>query len=130
MRLQLHRKLERHTGCVNTVGFNDAGDTLISGSDDQMVVLWDWATGAIKLEFHSGHGSNVFQARFMPGTDDRTIVTCGADGEVGMLASALKSHVQIYLISLFVSSVTIFVPLSGETCQDTGWWRCVHYVAW
>ncbi|OEL23330.1 DDB1- and CUL4-associated factor 8 [Dichanthelium oligosanthes] len=82
MRLQIHRKLDRHTGCVNTVGFNEVGDTLISGSDDQMVMLWDWDTGAVKLEFHSGHGGNVFQAQFMPCTDDRTIVSCAADGEV------------------------------------------------
>ncbi|XP_062200777.1 uncharacterized protein LOC133903418 [Phragmites australis] len=82
MRLQIHRKLDNHTGCVNTVAFNEIGDTLISGSDDQMVMLWDWDTGAVKLEFHSGHGGNVFQARFMPCTDDRTIVTCAADGEV------------------------------------------------
>uniref|UniRef100_A0A0A8Y768 Uncharacterized protein n=1 Tax=Arundo donax TaxID=35708 RepID=A0A0A8Y768_ARUDO len=82
MRLQIHRKLDKHEGCVNTVAFNEAGDTLISGSDDQMVMLWDWDTGAVKLEFHSGHEGNVFQARFMPCTDDRTIATCGADGEV------------------------------------------------
>ncbi|XP_066387446.1 uncharacterized protein [Miscanthus floridulus] len=82
MRLQIHRKLDRHTGCVNTVSFNEVGDTLISGSDDQRVMLWDWDTGTVKLEFHSGHGGNVFQARFMPCSDDQTIVTCAADGEV------------------------------------------------
>nr|CAB3500256.1 unnamed protein product [Digitaria exilis] len=81
-RLQIHQKLDKHTGCVNTVAFNEVGDTLISGSDDQMVMLWNWDTGNIKLEFHSGHVNNVFQARFMPCTDDRTIVTCAADGEV------------------------------------------------
>lgn len=64
------------------MGFNADGGTLISGSDDQMVMLWDWDTGAVKLEFQSGHGDNVFQARFMPYTNDRTIVTCAADGEV------------------------------------------------
>ncbi|KAJ1296402.1 hypothetical protein BS78_01G297500 [Paspalum vaginatum] len=47
-----------------------------------MVMLWDWDTDAVKLEFHSGHGGNVFQARFMPCTGDQTIVTCAADGEV------------------------------------------------
>uniref|UniRef100_A0ACD5TMU6 Uncharacterized protein n=1 Tax=Avena sativa TaxID=4498 RepID=A0ACD5TMU6_AVESA len=82
MRLQIHRKLNMHTGCVNTVGFNADGDILISGSDDQKVMMWDWDTGAVKLQFHSGHGDNVFQARFMPYTNDRTIVTCAADGEV------------------------------------------------
>lgn len=67
---------------MNTVSFNADGDTLISGSDDQKVMLWDWDTGAVKLQFHSGHADNVFQARFMPYTNDRTIVTCAADGEV------------------------------------------------
>ncbi|PKU85675.1 hypothetical protein MA16_Dca003416 [Dendrobium catenatum] len=47
-----------------------------------MVMLWDWETGLAKLSFHSGHSNNVFQAKFMPYTDERTMVTCAADGEV------------------------------------------------
>uniref|UniRef100_J3N4K5 Uncharacterized protein n=1 Tax=Oryza brachyantha TaxID=4533 RepID=J3N4K5_ORYBR len=98
MRLQIHRKLNRHTGCVNTVGFNADGDTLISGSDDQMVMLWNWDTGAVKLQFHSGHSDNVFQARFMPYTDDQTIVTCAADGEVRLAKVADGGDVPTTLL--------------------------------
>jgi WD40 repeat protein len=97
MCLQIHRKLDKHTACVNTVAFNEAGDTLISGSDDQMVMLWDWDTGFFKLEFHTGHGGKVFQAPFMPCTDDRTLVTCAADGEVGvssfLFCTSLIDHI-------------------------------------
>lgn len=82
LRLGIHKKLDRHRGCVNTVSFNAHGDILVSGSDDRMVMLWDWDTGVTKLSFDSGHTNNVFQARFMPCTDDHTIVTCAADGEV------------------------------------------------
>ncbi|XP_072956809.1 uncharacterized protein [Typha angustifolia] len=82
LRLGLHRKLDEHKGCVNTVSFNAGGEILLSGSDDRMVILWNWEAGLIKMSFHSGHSNNVFQARFMPYTDDRTIVTCAADGEV------------------------------------------------
>ncbi|KAK4284885.1 hypothetical protein QN277_001658 [Acacia crassicarpa] len=82
LRLELHRKLEKHRGCVNTVGFNGDGDILVSGSDDRRVILWDWETGHTKLPFHSGHANNVFQAKFMPHSDDRSIVTCAADGQV------------------------------------------------
>ncbi|XP_054786503.1 uncharacterized protein LOC129292861 isoform X3 [Prosopis cineraria] len=82
LRLDLHRKLEKHKGCVNTVGFNGDGDILVSGSDDRRVILWDWETGQTKLSFHSGHVNNVFQAKFMPHSDDRSIVTCAADGQV------------------------------------------------
>ncbi|XP_042427606.1 DDB1- and CUL4-associated factor 8-like [Zingiber officinale] len=82
MRFRIYRKLDNHRGCVNTVSFNADGDILISGSDDQKVILWDWDAGYIKLSFDSGHSNNVFHARFMPYTDDRTIVTCAADGQV------------------------------------------------
>ncbi|KAJ7967117.1 DDB1- and CUL4-associated factor 8-like [Quillaja saponaria] len=82
LRLDMHRKLEKHRGCVNTVSFNEDGDILVSGSDDKRVILWDWETGNIKLSFHSGHTNNVFQAKLMPYSDDRSIVTCAADGQV------------------------------------------------
>ncbi|XP_062021539.1 uncharacterized protein LOC133738110 isoform X1 [Rosa rugosa] len=82
LRLDVHRKLDKHRGCVNTVSFNADGDILLSGSDDRRLILWNWETGKVKLSFHSGHNSNVFQAKFMPYSDDRSIVTCAADGQV------------------------------------------------
>ena len=44
-RLELQRRLDEHEGCVNTVSFTPEGDTLISGSDDQQIILWEWETG-------------------------------------------------------------------------------------
>ncbi|KAL6963663.1 hypothetical protein U1Q18_034670 [Sarracenia purpurea var. burkii] len=82
LRLEIFRLLEKHTGCVNTVSFNADGDILVSGSDDRSVIFWDWETGHVKLSFHSGHDDNVFQAKIMPYTEDRCIVTCAADGQV------------------------------------------------
>ncbi|KAL9415532.1 hypothetical protein AB3S75_043760 [Citrus x aurantiifolia] len=82
LRLGIYAKLDKHRGCVNTVSFNADGDILISGSDDRRVILWDWKTERVKLSFHSGHNDNVFQAKIMPFTDDRSIVTCAADGQV------------------------------------------------
>lgn len=60
-RLELQGRLERHTGCVNTLHFNPSGTRLASGSDDLRVVIWDWAIRRAELEFDSGHKSNVFQ---------------------------------------------------------------------
>ncbi|XP_057863471.1 uncharacterized protein LOC131071585 isoform X2 [Cryptomeria japonica] len=81
-RLELSVKLRKHKGCVNTVSFNPSGELLVSGSDDREIIIWDWATGNKKLSFNSGHTNNVFQARIMPFTDDHTLVSCAADGQV------------------------------------------------
>lgn len=45
-RLQRTNTLEGHFGCVNTVGFSDCGELIISGSDDKRIILWNWYTGA------------------------------------------------------------------------------------
>lgn len=89
-RLDIYRKLDKHRGCVNTVSFNAHGGILVSGSDDKWVMLWDWETGHVKLSFHSDHSNNVFQAKIMPYTDDRHIVTCAADGQV--VLSVVKQY--------------------------------------
>ncbi|CAI9105177.1 OLC1v1004040C2 [Oldenlandia corymbosa var. corymbosa] len=81
-RLDLYGKLIGHEGCVNTIEFNSTGDYLVSGSDDKQIKFWDWATNKLKFSYPSGHLDNVFQARIMPFTDDRKIVTSAADGKV------------------------------------------------
>ncbi|CAN4107319.1 unnamed protein product [Withania somnifera] len=99
LRLDVFRKLEKHRGCVNTVSFNDDGDILISGSDDRRIILWDWETGKIALSFHSGHHNNVFQAKIMPYTDDRSIVTCAADGQVRLAQILEHGKVETKLLA-------------------------------
>ncbi|KAG9331108.1 hypothetical protein JZ751_020242, partial [Albula glossodonta] len=81
-RLELQGRLERHTGCVNTLHFNPSGTRLASGSDDLRVVIWDWARRHATLEFHSGHKSNVFQAKFLPHSGDSTLAMCARDGQI------------------------------------------------
>jgi WD repeat-containing protein 42A len=45
-RMEVQQHLEGHHGCVNTVSFDtEAGDVLISGSDDLQIMLWDWEAG-------------------------------------------------------------------------------------
>ncbi|RLN20030.1 DDB1- and CUL4-associated factor 8 [Panicum miliaceum] len=82
MRMTQYGKLRGHDGCVNTVSFNPAGDLLVSGSDDTNIILWDWLAKTKRLVYPSGHHENVFHARVMPFTDDSTIVTVAADGQV------------------------------------------------
>ncbi|KAF8405472.1 hypothetical protein HHK36_010378 [Tetracentron sinense] len=99
LQLGMYRKLEKHRGCVNTVSFNTDGDILVSGSDDRRVMLWDWEAGRVKLSFHSGHIDNVFQAKIMPYTDDRSIVTCAADGQVRHAQILERGGVETVLLA-------------------------------
>ncbi|XP_022730334.1 DDB1- and CUL4-associated factor 8 [Durio zibethinus] len=81
-KINLYGELNGHEGCVNTVVFNSTGDLLVSGSDDKHVMVWNWATKCKILSYASGHLDNIFQARVMPFTDDKRIVTSSADGQV------------------------------------------------
>ncbi|KAA3464688.1 DDB1 and CUL4-associated factor 8-like isoform X1 [Gossypium australe] len=99
LRLLIYKKLEKHRGCVNTVSFNADGNILVSGSDDKRVILWDWETGNAKLTFQSGHVNNVFQAKIIPySDDDRSLVTCAADGQVRQ-AQILERGVETKLLA-------------------------------
>ncbi|XP_028831346.1 DDB1- and CUL4-associated factor 8 isoform X2 [Denticeps clupeoides] len=81
-RLELQGRLEKHSGCVNTLHFNPSGTRLASGSDDLRVVIWDWARRRDELVFDSGHKSNVFQAKFLPHSGDSTLAMCARDGQI------------------------------------------------
>ncbi|KAH7560969.1 hypothetical protein ACOSP7_016501 [Xanthoceras sorbifolium] len=83
--INLYQKLNGHQGCVNAVEFNSTGDLLVSGSDDRQVIFWNWATGSKICSYFSGHLDNIFQTRIMPFTDDQSIVTSSADGQVRLV---------------------------------------------
>ncbi|KAK8311659.1 hypothetical protein V6Z12_D02G266300 [Gossypium hirsutum] len=102
LRLDIYKKLDKHQGCVNTVSFNADGNVLVSGSDDT------------QLSFRSGHLNNVLQAKFMPYTDDRSLVICAADGELRH-AQILERTRQAYKLAIEPGSPHIFY-----TCGEDG----------
>jgi len=56
------------------------------GSDDLQLILWDWARGAVVAKHNTGHMANVFQAKFMPHTQDTVMVTAARDGQIRLMA--------------------------------------------
>ncbi|GJM97414.1 hypothetical protein PR202_ga14339 [Eleusine coracana subsp. coracana] len=80
--LNIQKRLRKHRGCVNTLSFNADGSLLLSGSDDRSLALWNWEEALPTFTFHTGHSNNVLHAQFMHLSDDRSIVSCAADGEV------------------------------------------------
>eukprot|EP00835_Amoeboradix_gromovi_P002147 NODE_115_length_19014_cov_0.489664.p4 type:complete len:422 gc:universal NODE_115_length_19014_cov_0.489664:14932-13667(-) len=77
-RYGVSRELESHSGCVNTVTFNESGDLLVSGSDDQCICIWDGYTFSLKDKLHTEHKHNIFSAVLL----NDGIVSCCAFGDV------------------------------------------------
>jgi WD repeat-containing protein 42A len=75
--------IEGHNGCVNTVQWNANGRTLVSSGDDLAIKLWDTHAGYQGvLSIPSGHTGNIFSAKFLPWSNDVTLVSCARDGAV------------------------------------------------
>lgn len=79
-RLDVYKRLYVHKGCVNTVCWNVRGTRILSGSDDQMLVISDPLTGLVDVKVKTHHRANIFSARFLPQTNDTSIVSCSGDG--------------------------------------------------
>ena len=101
-RLTLQRKLQGHSGCVNTVAFSPCGTRLFTGSDDRLIKLWNWEQGIQLLSWNSGHYANVFQARAFPHSDGNTIVSSAADGQVRVacIPQGASSHIRSRQVGL------------------------------
>jgi len=79
-RFELQCKLVGHEGCVNALNFNIPGNKIASGSDDLVIIIWDWERRKKITSFTSGHRENVFQSKFLPG--DLLVTSCSRDGQV------------------------------------------------
>lgn len=80
-RLKLDNELDVHKGCVNSIVWNEAGDKILSGSDDQKLVITNPFTSKIHVKYTTVHRSNIFSAKFLPQGDNR-IISCSGNGSV------------------------------------------------
>lgn len=81
-RLDLYKQLKVHKGCVNTISWNNTGEYILSGSDDQSIVVTNPYNGRVLVQYKTAHRANIFSAKFMPQSNDTSIVSCSGDGIV------------------------------------------------
>ncbi|KAH8287551.1 hypothetical protein KR054_009978 [Drosophila jambulina] len=81
-RLGLLQTLYVHNGCVNTVNWNASGTLIVSGSDDNHLVVTDAHSGRVLARSKTQHKHHIFSARFMPHSNDSAIVSCSGEGLV------------------------------------------------
>ncbi|KAF2692061.1 WD40 repeat-like protein [Lentithecium fluviatile CBS 122367] len=83
--LDIVNELEGHNGCVNALSWSKSGRLLASGSDDHRINLYSYYPDSSTSQFslttsiETGHESNIFSVKFMPYSNDRTIVSATDD---------------------------------------------------
>ncbi|KAL9126319.1 MAG: hypothetical protein Q9217_004603, partial [Psora testacea] len=86
--LDIVNELGGHSGCVNALSWSSSGRLLASGSDDQHLNIHSYQPDSSTSPFSltttvaTGHIANIFSVKFMPHSDDRTLVTAAGDAEV------------------------------------------------
>ncbi|XP_054271987.1 WD and tetratricopeptide repeats protein 1-like isoform X1 [Macrosteles quadrilineatus] len=94
-RLGLEKELEGHQGCVNCLEWNSEGRILASASDDFQVILWDPFRHRKIQTIQTIHHGNIFSVKFLPGTNDNTLVTGAGDFQVHTIDVTLKETTQV-----------------------------------
>ncbi|KRT80181.1 WD40 domain-containing protein [Oryctes borbonicus] len=79
-RFGLLKKLPVHEGCVNTLQWNSTGEYILSGSDDQHLIITHGHNYKVLVDYTTSHHANIFSAKFLPSCSDRQIVSCSGDG--------------------------------------------------
>lgn len=87
-----------------------SGRLLASGSDDQYVNIYSYqsesssAPFALNTSLFTGHKANIFSVKFMPHSNDGTLVTCAADSTVRVFDIEYSSGRSDSTTSTFGSS--------------------------
>ncbi|GAB7352950.1 hypothetical protein MBLNU459_g3525t1 [Dothideomycetes sp. NU459] len=86
--LDIVNELDGHSGCVNALSWSKSGRLLASGSDDQHLNIHTYqpedstSQFALTTTIATGHTANIFSVKFMPHSNDRTLITAAGDHEV------------------------------------------------
>ncbi|RWS12151.1 WD and tetratricopeptide repeats protein 1-like protein, partial [Dinothrombium tinctorium] len=81
-RLGLEAELEGHSGCVNCLEWSTSGELLASGSDDCQIIIWDPFSRRKLKTIQSGHQGNIFSVKFLPNSNNGTIVSGAGDYKI------------------------------------------------
>ncbi|XP_076226837.1 DDB1- and CUL4-associated factor 6 isoform X2 [Nomia melanderi] len=124
-RMALLKRLNVHNGCVNSIVWNATGDLILSGSDDQHLVLTCPYTYKVEVMYKTSHRANIFSAKFLPNSGDHRIVSCSGDGTI--LYTDLMRKVETYGNRFNCHSGTTYevVTIPGEphsflSCGEDG----------
>lgn len=122
---QCVRNLTGHTSWVTTVAFNPKTPTLVSGSIDDTLRVWNWQTGQIIYTLE-GHARGVNQVAI--GAGGQVLASCGDDDLVrvwnladGSLIHTLQGHLRD--VTTVAIGVQGFLLASGSEDRTLKLWK-------
>ncbi|KAK5640506.1 hypothetical protein RI129_011317 [Pyrocoelia pectoralis] len=124
-RLKLIGRLAIHQGCVNTLCWNETGEFILSGSDDQRLMITNGHTYKVHEDYHTSHNANIFSAKFLPNTGDRQIVSCSGDGlilhtDLGNPQETLYNQFTCHMGTTYEVITVPNDPFSFLSCGEDG----------
>ncbi|XP_014207822.1 DDB1- and CUL4-associated factor 6 isoform X1 [Copidosoma floridanum] len=119
------KRLEVHKGCVNSICWNNIGDTILSGSDDQHLVLTNTYSYQVTSDYKTSHRANIFSAKFLPDGGDHRIVSCSGDGTIlytDLMKKTETYHSQFNCHSgtTYEIATVAFEPNNFLSCGEDG----------
>lgn len=113
------RTFKRHKGSVRSVAFSPDGKTVLSGSKDGSLKLWDISKGGRVIRIYNGHKGSVNSVAF---SNDGKYVLSGSDDETVRLWD-MQSGVTLKIFSDNLSSITSVTFLNDSNyvlfgCND------------
>jgi tetratricopeptide (TPR) repeat protein len=126
--------LKGHQGSVTSVAFSPDGKTIVSGSYDKTIRLWDTSSGKLLGTPLEGHDSEVNAVAFSP--DGKTIVSGSSDDTIRLWPGGtwqdwltvgcnwLIDHPILVAPEITLAEGTEMIEVAkgaGETCQKLAW---------
>jgi WD40 repeat protein/serine/threonine protein kinase len=105
------RVLTGHHGPVRTVAFAPDGQTLVSGGQDNVVIVWDVAAGTLLKELR-GHASHVRSCEFSRNGD--LLLTAGRDARVKLWQPATYGETREIDADLDAGYATLAARFSAD----------------
>ncbi|KAK9842230.1 hypothetical protein WJX81_001681 [Elliptochloris bilobata] len=86
-RLAQTAELPGHSGAVTAASWAEAGELLVTGSEDCRLKVWNLqrlhtAKHGVECTVESGHTSGIYCVRFLPQCSNSQIISCASDRQV------------------------------------------------